>query len=422
MSILNKKLNDYRLILGGKEHVPIIQGGMGVDISTRKLAQKVASLGGIGTISDALIHTIVDKEQKTRYVANKLKKYKLEADKLNKKAVQFDIEEIKEAQKKYVSETMAGKTGKGSIFINIMEKLTMNNPTETLKARLNAALDAGIDGITLSAGLHLKSLSLMKDNARFKEASIGVIISSVRALKLFLKRATQVGRMPDFVVIEGPLAGGHLGFGIDNWHEANLSTIFTEVIDFMKDKAFNIKIIPAGGIFTGTDAVKFLDLGAAAVQVATRFLVSKECGLPDKVKQKYIEAEEDDIEVNTVSTTGYPMRMLKNSPAIGAGIRPNCEAYGYLLNKEGNCSYITAYNDELSKNPNAKKISVINKTCLCTQMRKYNVWTCGATSWRLKDTVKKLPDGTYKLVPAEDIFKDLQFSTDNQINMPDLKE
>jgi hypothetical protein len=67
------------------------------------------------------------------------------------------------------------------------------------------------------------------------------------------------------------------------------------------------------------------------VQVATRFTVTKECGLPDKVKQEYFKASEDDIIVNGVSPTGYPMRMLKNTPAIGAGIRPGCESYGYLL-------------------------------------------------------------------------------------------
>jgi nitronate monooxygenase len=67
------------------------------------------------------------------------------------------------------------------------------------------------------------------------------------------------------------------------------------------------------------------------------------------------KANEEDIEVNMISPTGYPMRMLKKSPAIGAGIRPNCEAYGYLLDGNGNCAYITAYNAEVAAHPNAKK-------------------------------------------------------------------
>ena len=79
---------------------------------------------------------------------------------------------------------------------------------------------------------------------------------------------------------------------------------------------------------------RFLESGAAAVQVATRFTVARECGLPEDVKQEYFKASEGDIEVNTISPTGYPMRMLKSSPAIGSGIRPGCEAYGYLLDAE----------------------------------------------------------------------------------------
>ncbi len=91
------------------------------------------------------------------------------------------------------------------------------------------------------------------------------------------------------------------------------------------------------------------------MQVATRFTVTKECGLPDKIKQEYFKANEEDIEVNTISPTGYPMRMLKSSPAIGAGIRPNCEAYGYLLDGKGNCAYITAYNREVARTPRRRR-------------------------------------------------------------------
>ena len=101
--------------------------------------------------------------------------------------------------------------------------------------------------------------------------------------------------------------------------------------------------------------MSFLEHGAAAVQVATRFTVTRECGLPDKVKQEYFKASEEDIEVNMISPTGYPMRMLKSSPAIGAGIRPNCEAYGYLLDGNGKCAYITAYNREVAGPPGCEE-------------------------------------------------------------------
>src|SRR6185295_13229085 len=143
-----------------------------------------------------------------------------------------------------------------------------------------------------------------------------------------------------------PLAGGHLGFGMD-WAQYDLKTIVDEILRHLKQEGLAIPVIPAGGIFTGSDAVAFLEAGAAAVQVATRFTGTIECGLPDKIKQEYFKAEEEDLVVNLISPTGYPMRMLKRSPAIGAGIRPNCEAYGYLLDAAGHCAYIDAFNRAL---------------------------------------------------------------------------
>lgn len=294
----------------------------------------------------------------------------------------------------------------------------MNAPRETLKARLKASLDGGIDGITLSAGLHLGSFALMEDHPRFRDAKLGIIVSSVRALQIFLRKNARLNRLPDFIVVEGPLAGGHLGFDIKDWVQYDLRTITLEVLQYLKNEHLDIPVIPAGGIFTGSDAVGFMEEGAAAVQVATRFTVTKECGLPDEVKQEYFKASEADIEVNTVSPTGYPMRMLKSSPAIGSGIRPNCEAYGYLLDGNGNCYYITAYNKQVELHPGVKKISVMEKTCLCTHMRNYDCWTCGHYTYRLKDTSHKNEDGSYQILTAEHVFKDYQFSTDQQIALP----
>jgi hypothetical protein len=137
------------------------------------------------------------------------------------------------------------------------------------------------------------------------------------------------------------------------------------------------------------DAVAFLENGAAAVQVATRFTVSKECGLPENVQQEYFKAGEDDIEVNTISPTGYPMRMLKSSPAIGDGIRPNCEAYGYLLDSNGKCQYIEAYNREVALHPGARKVKVMDKTCLCTHMRNFEMLDLRPLTYRLKDTTRR---------------------------------
>ena len=416
---MNKALNDFRLKLAGKEYVPIFVGGMGVDISTAELALEAARLGGIGHISDAMVPTVSDRRFKTNYVQEKQKKYKFNIGNVDKSLVQFDLERLAEAQKLFVSRTMDSKKGDGAIFINCMEKLTMNSPRDTLQTRLLAAMDAGIDGITLSAGLHLGSMELMKDHPRFRDVMIGVIVSSFRALRPFLKRAAKFERLPDYITVEGPLAGGHLGFGADDWHEYSLKKIVNEILNYLNENDLNIPVVPAGGIFTGTDGVEFLESGASAVQVATRFTVTEECGLPEKTKHHYLEAVEEDIIVNTISPTGYPMRMLRQSPGIADGIRPNCEAFGYILDNSGHCQYVDAYNRELDKNEG--KISVQDKTCLCTQFRKFRIWTCGHNVYRLKDTTNKLEDGKYKLLSAEDVFNDYQFSKDHMIKLPERK-
>ena len=413
-----KRVDDFRLRFGKKELVPIIVGGMGVDISTAELALEAARLGGIGHISDALVHAVSDRRFDTSFISAKLKKYKANVASSDKSSVHFDLAALEEATRNHVGRTMEAKRGDGMIFLNCMEKLTMNAPRETLRMRMRAALDAGIDGITLSAGLHLGSFTLMENHPRFRDAKLGIIVSSPRALSLFLRKNAKLNRLPDYVIVEGPLAGGHLGFGMD-WANYNLRSIVSETHQFLKTEGLDIPLIPAGGIFTGSDAVSYLEGGAAAVQVATRFTASHECGLPDKVKQEYLKANEEDIEVNGISPTGYPMRMLKNSPAIGDGIRPNCEAYGYLLDAKGNCAYIDAYNREVALHPGAKKVSVKDKTCLCTAMRNFDCWTCGHYTYRLKDTTRKAPDGSYQLLSAEHIFRDYQFSTDNKIALPD---
>ena len=413
-----KRVDDFRLRLGKHELVPIMIGGMGVDISTADLAVEAARLGGVGHISDAMINTVADRRYETKQVKQKLAFYKYNVKNEDKWAIKFDLDQLAEATRRHVEHAMGRKTGSGLIFINCMEKLTMNAPRETLKVRMAAALDAGIDGMTLAAGLHLGSFSLLEDHPRFRDAKLGIIVSSVRALQLFLKKSARTNRMPDYVVVEGPLAGGHLGFGMD-WAQYDLATIVAEVIKFLKDEHLDLPVIPAGGIFTGTDATRFLEAGAAAVQVATRFTVSKECGLPDPIKQEYFKATEDDIEVNQISPTGYPMRMIKSSPAIGDGIRPNCEAYGYLLDANGKCAYVTSYNREVAAHPGARKVSVMDKTCLCTQMRNFDLWTCGQLTYRLKDTTTLDASGQYQLLTAEHIFKDYQFSVDNKVALPE---
>jgi nitronate monooxygenase len=160
-----KCVDDFRFRLGQHELVPIMIGGMGVDISTVELALEAARLGGVGHISDAMVPTVIDRHFKTRFVKDKLKLYKANVTNLADKSWSSSIlGELEEATRMHVRRAMDAKHGPGMVFINCMEKLTMNAPKETLKVRLNAALDAGIDGITLAAGLHLGSFGLMEEH------------------------------------------------------------------------------------------------------------------------------------------------------------------------------------------------------------------------------------------------------------------
>ena len=414
-----QRLDDYRLTLGSRDYVPLVIGGMGVDISNAELALEAARLGGIGHISDAMTPAVADRRFGTTFVKDKLARHGGPSDSTDKPHVRFAIEEVREATRLHVGRTMDAKRGPGAIFLNVMEKLTMNAPRETLHARLSAAMDAGIDGLTLSAGLPLGTLDLIADHPRFRDVAIGIIVSSARALTLFLKRARRANRLPDYIVVEGPLAGGHLGFGPDDWQRADLREIVQEVLTLLQKEGLAIPVIPAGGIFTGTDAVEYLQGGAAAVQVATRFTITRECGLPDSVKQTFLAADEADVEVNTQSPTGYPMRMLKSSPAIASRIRPNCEAYGYLLDGAGRCSYLDAYH-ATPTDATGQKLPVRDKTCLCTHMRAFRVYTCGHTVYRLKETTVLEAPGRYLLPSAEHVFRDYQFSTDHRIALPRL--
>jgi len=416
-------VNNFRFTLGGKEFVPIVIGGMGVNISTSELALSAERLGGIGHISDAEVMQVCDQIFGTTYTSDKRQRYASNFNNPDKSSVQFDLEQLAEAQKRFVDYTMSRKTGNGAIFMNCMEKLTMNNSAATLKVRLEAALNAGIDGITLAAGLNLRTLDLISDHERFRDVKLGIIISSVRALSIFLKRAIRLERLPDYIVVEGPLAGGHLGFSLDDWQSQSLQTIVAETIAFLKKENLDIPVIPAGGIFTGTDAVEYLQMGASAVQVATRFTIAQESGLPDKVKQHYINAQPEDVEVNTASTTGYPMRMLKQSPTLQYGIKPNCEGLGYLLDNSGKCPYIEDYYKALeSRDPAEGRFVVKNHTCLCTGMARYDCWTCGQTVSRLKETTNRLPDGTWQLPTAEEIFNDYLLSENHSISKPAIEK
>ena len=391
---------------------------MGVDVSTPALVVSISRLGGIAHLSDAMIQAVSDRHCNTHFLLGKRKLYEASVGLRDKSAIHFSHEDLREAIDRYMRPVMSARSALGAVFVNVMEKLTMADPKGTLKTRLIAALDAGIDGITLSAGLHLGTLDLISDHPRYRDVKLGIIASSARALKLFLQRAARAGRMPDYIVVEGPLAGGHLGFPL-NWQDFDLKEIVRDVMQHLEENSLNIPVIPAGGIFTAADAVAFMEMGASAVQVATRFAVTPESGLPHEVKQAFFAARSEDVVVNLLSPTGYPMRMLKQSPAIGSRMPPMCETYGYALDTSGGCSYLDWYYQQLTGEINGKPAE--ERVCLCATMHGYKIWTCGQMVWRLKETSPRLANGEYELPSAEHVFSEYLKDADATASAPPLE-
>lgn len=398
------KVANYRLQLGDSQYSPIMIGGMGVDVSTSEMVLEAVRLGGIAHLSDAMAPAVCDKNFGTEFIKNKTALFNRQQSTSFEefRVPKFDMQEYRLAQMRYVEHTVEKKRGTGGVFVNCMEKLHIGSPMETLAVRLNAILDAGADGISLSAGLHGHSLRLIADNPRFRHAKIGIVVSSWRALKIFLRSAIKLDRLPDFVVVEGPLAGGHLGFGED-WAEHDLGTIVTDVLQNLKKEDLNIPVIAAGGIFDAADALSFLQLGASGIQVATRFVITKESGFPDVAKQAFFAAEQKDVFVSGVSSAGYPFRLIKSSPCLDTNVVPMCIPLGFAIDSSGHCKYIDAY-QATGFSESGQKLPVREKICLCHHIARYCCYTCGSNVVRLKETTKQNADGTYVLPTTEDVI------------------
>jgi NAD(P)H-dependent flavin oxidoreductase YrpB (nitropropane dioxygenase family) len=261
--------------------VPIIQGGMGTRISTAPLASAVANCGGGGTIASVGLGSEVGMA-KADFI-------KTSRDGL--------IREMKKAR----------ELSNGVIGVNIMVALS------NFEDLARTAAQKGADYIIAGAGLPLR----LPDFVKGTKTKIIPIVSSARVASLMIKSwKRKYDRFPDAIVVEGPLAGGHLGFSADevNAHEANaLERIVKEVIDvtneYETENNISIPVIAAGGIFDGKDIARFLKLGAKGIQMGTRFVATEECTVPQEFKQKYVDATEDDI-VIIKSPVGLPGRAL----------------------------------------------------------------------------------------------------------------
>ncbi len=266
-----------------KIRVPIIQGGMGIGISLSKLASAVANMGGVGIISTVGIG-LTDKQIKLGY----------------KKG---NIEGIKREIRK------ARELSSGVLGVNIMSVLT------DFSDMVKTSIDEGIDIIFSGAGLPLDLPSYLHKGVKTK---LVPIVSSGRAASIITQKWHQnYDYLPDAFVVEGPKAGGHLGFKANALEEVSntLENLVAEVVKVaaeIKEK-FNkeVPVIAAGGIFNGKDIVDIMKQGASAVQLGTRFVATEECDASEEFKQAVVDAKEEDIQI-IKSPVGMPGRSIFN--------------------------------------------------------------------------------------------------------------
>ncbi len=266
---------------------PVIQGGMGVGISLSGLASAVANEGGIGVISSVALGVLFQQEGMNFREAN----------------IHFLRQEIRKAR----------KMTKGVLGLNIM--VAMSDFNDLLKC----AIEEEIDLVFMGAGLPLRfPKGYTVDEIKKIKTHFVPIVSSARAAQIIFQYwEKSFGRIPEAVVVEGPKAGGHLGFKKEQIDDPNyrLEIIVPQVIEVIKkfeerwDK--EIPVIAAGGIYTGADIVKYLELGAKGVQMATRFVATYECDASDEFKQAYIQCKEEDITI-IESPVGLPGRAIRN--------------------------------------------------------------------------------------------------------------
>ena len=264
--------------------VPVIQGGMGVGVSLSSLAGAVAAEGGIGVLSTAQIGYREPDFDKDPIGANL-------------RAIGTEIKKARQVAKD------------GILGVNIMVA------TRKYEEYVKAAVAAGIDLIISGAGLPMDLPKL----AGAAKTKLAPIVSSVKSVQVILRYWwKKYNRLPDAVVIEGPLAGGHLGFhkeqlqDIEGLHYDNeVQAIIDQVNEAAAEHDTSIPVVMAGGIYTREDMEHYLEMGASGVQMATRFVTTYECDADEAYKQSYIDVKKEDI-VIVQSPVGMPGRAILN--------------------------------------------------------------------------------------------------------------
>ncbi len=267
--------------------VPIVQGGMSVGISLSGLASAVAKEGGIGVIGAAGIG-MLEPDFKTNF------------REANKRALRKEIRKAREATD-------------GIIGVNIMVALS------DFDDLIITAIEEGIDIIFMGAGLPLRPpKGLTSEKIKNLRTKFVPIVSSAKAADLIIRHwLKNQDKIPDAIVVEGPKAGGHLGFKREQIDDPayQLEVIFPQVLEVVKkhEEKLGVKIpvIAAGGIYTGRDIYKYIEMGAKGVQMGTRFVATYECDASDAFKEAYIRCKKEDI-IIIQSPVGLPGRAIRN--------------------------------------------------------------------------------------------------------------
>jgi nitronate monooxygenase len=280
-----KKLPE--LVIGNlKIWPPIIQGGMGIKVSMSKLASAVANCGAVGTLSAAI---------KSDHVK----------DRGNiEKHLAADVSELASQIK------IARSLTTGVLAVNIMVALT------SYQMLIRTAIQEGADIIVSGAGLPMNLPKLVEGST----IKIIPIVSSARVADLITRTwVRKYDRAPDAIILEGPMAGGHLGYSFDQLKDdaqmPKVEDILKEVLavaeKYGAEKKVRIPVVVAGGVYDGKDIARMINLGASGVQMATRFVCTNECDAADAFKQAYVNAKKEDI-IIIKSPVGMPGRALKN--------------------------------------------------------------------------------------------------------------
>ncbi len=335
-----------------KLEIPIIQGGMGVRVSSSGLASAVSNEGGLGVIA---------------------------AVGLGEEWVKGDY--VDRSRSAFVSAIRKTRTLTDKPFgVNIMCALT------NYEDLVNAAQDESVDVIISGAGLPLKLPALVKN----KHTKLVPIVSSARAAQLICRVwGKKYNRLPDAIVVEGPLAGGHLGYTLEELEDkerVTLEKILTEVlavVEGFQSSEHKIPVFAAGGIFDGQDIARVIRLGASGVQMATRFVCTHECDVSNVYKEVYLSATKEDI-IIIKSPVGMPGRVINNEfvKKINSGARLDL-----------GCQYQCLFTCDPKKVNYCIAKALFNASC--GQMDK-GFAMCGSNAYRIK-----------KIVSVKELFHEL---------------